>query len=209
MDWKVYHAAGHLKKVTKIMKGIKTLSGLQKHYRNSLLVMIALLNTGLGSAQQLKQDSSSMYFISAGVFFSPSESDKYFGPALDVEAGFWKMNRKNFFSWGASMQLWRFTNVSYEPNGPSIRNNTDGFINLNGMFFYNNKIITPYVGLNAAVATDFKNVGAAGGISVGLNHKTNERLETFIQGKYVRFTNRLDYLDMRFLMIGFTLRLMD
>ena len=58
------------------------------------------------------------------------------------------------------MQLWRFTNVSYEPNGPSIRNNTDGFINLNGMFFYNNKIITPYVGLYATVATDFKKVGA-------------------------------------------------
>lgn len=85
------------------------------------------------------------YFLNTGVFFSPSMGNTYFTPALDVETGFWKMNKKNFFSWGASGEVWQFSSVLYQENKAIISNNTDAFINLNGMFYYDNKILTPYM----------------------------------------------------------------
>lgn len=87
----------------------------------------------------------------------------YFNPALDLEAGFWKMNRKNFFCWGASAEVWEFSSVEYMNGGPMVKNNTDGFINLNSMFYLQNEIITPYVAPSVSFATDFKNSGVAGG----------------------------------------------
>jgi hypothetical protein len=150
-----------------------------------------------------------MYFLNTGVFFSPASADMYFNPALDAELGFWKTNKKNFFSWGASAEVWYFTSVQYELNNPVIMNNTDGFINLNTMLFYDNKIITPYIAPTVSLASDFKNAGFAGGIALGLNHKTAKRLQTFVQAKYIKFSNKLKYLDMHFYMVGLSLNLSD
>lgn len=88
-----------------------------------------------------------------------------------------------------------------------IKNNTDGFINLNAMFFLQNEIITPYVAPTVSLATDFDKIGAAGGLAVGLNHQTSDRLQTFVQLKYIKFTSKLDYLDMKFYMVGLSLKL--
>ena len=150
-----------------------------------------------------------MYLFNVGVFFSPSSEDMYFNPALDAELGFWKTNKKNFFSWGASAEVWYFTSVQYEQNNPVIMNNTDGFINLNIMFFYDNKTITPYIAPTVSLASDFKNTGFAGGIALGLNHKAAKRLQTFVQAKYIRFSGKLNYLNMRFYMVGLSLNLSD
>ena len=147
------------------------------------------------------------YFLNAGVFFSPAMKTGYFNPALDLEAGFWKMNRKNFFAWGASAEVWEFSSVDFDGTSQIIKNNTDGFINLNSMFFFQNKIITPYVAPTVSFATDFENSGFAGGLALGLNHQTSDRLQTFVQVKYIKFTSRLDYLDMKFYMVGLSLKL--
>ena len=55
----------------------------------------------------------------------------------------------------------------------------------------------------------YKKVGAAGGIALGLSHKTGKRVQTFIQAKYIRFSKQLDYLDMHFFMVGLSLKLSD
>lgn len=119
------------------------------------------------------------------------------------------MNRKNFFAWGASAEVWEFASVEYMNGNPLIKNNTDGFINLNSMFFFHNPIITPYVAPSVSFATDFENSGVAGGVAFGLNHQTSDRLQTFVQVKYAKFTSKLDYLDMRFYMVGLSLKLAD
>ncbi len=150
-----------------------------------------------------------MYMLNIGVFFSPSTTDMYFNPALDAELGFWKTNKKNFLSWGASAEVWYFTSVQYDQNMPVIMNNTDGFINLNAMFFYDNKIIAPYIAPTFSFASDFKNAGFAGGIALGLNHKTAKRLQTFVQAKSIKFSNKLIYLNMHFYMVGLSLNLSD
>jgi hypothetical protein len=147
------------------------------------------------------------YFLNAGVFFSPAMKTGYFNPALDLEAGFWKTNRKNFFSWGASAEVWEFASVEFDGSSQVIKNNTDGFINLNAMLFLQNDIITPYVAPSVSFASDFTNSGFSGGLALGLNHQTSDRLQTFVQVKYVRFTPKLDYLDMRFYMVGLALKL--
>lgn len=133
----------------------------------------------------------------------------YFNPALDVEVGFLKTNKKNFFSWGVSTEVWYFTSVQYEQNNTSIRNNKDGFINLNGMLFYDNQLLTPFVAPTVALASDFKTVGVAGGLAIGLNHKTGKRFETFAQWKSIRFSGKLSYLDMSFYMFGLSLKITD
>ena len=76
-------------------------------------------------------------------------------------------------------------------------------------FFYDNKFITPYLAPTVSVVSDFKNVGIAGGIALGLSHKTGKRLQTFIQTKYIRFSRKLNYLDMHFFMVGLSLKLSD
>lgn len=153
--------------------------------------------------------NSPMYMINIGVFFSPATTNMYFSPALDAEVGFWKTNKKNFFSWGASTEVWYFTSVQYESGNPVFMNNTDGFINLNAMLFYDNKIITPYIAPTVSFASDFKNAGFAGGIALGLNHKTAKRLQTFVQAKSIKFSNKLNYLNMHFYMVGLSLNLSD
>jgi len=174
-----------------------------------LLFLIAVISCPMVYAQQPKMTEPTMYFLNTGVFFSPSSKDMYFNPALDAELGFWKTNKKNFFSWGASAEVWYFTSVQYELNNPVIMNNTDGFINLNAMFFHDNKIITPYLAPTVSLASDFQNTGFAGGIALGLNHKTAKRLQTFVQAKYIKFSNKLNYLDMHFFMVGLSLNLSD
>ena len=187
---------------------INKLSGLIKFCKPwKLLLFIGIVNGQVLNAQSPKETMPSMSFLNAGVFFSPSMEDSYFTPALDVEAGFWRTNKKNFFSWGASAEAWYFTSIKTDLNKTSFSDNTDGFINFNGMFFYDNKIITPYLAPTFSIVSDFKNVGVAGGTALGLSHKTGERLQTFIQTKYIRFSNKLDYLDMRFFMVGLSLKL--
>jgi len=187
---------------------INKLSGLIKSRKAwQLFLFVAIINGPMLYAQSPKTTIPSMSFLNAGMFFSPSMEDIYFSPALDVEVGFWKTNKKNFFSWGASAEAWYFTSIKTELNRTSFSNNTDGFINLNGMFFYDNKIITPYLSPSFSVVSDFKNVGIAGGIALGLSHKTSKRLQTFIQSKYIKFSNQLDYLDMHFFMVGLSLKL--
>lgn len=178
----------------------------------SYVLAQALMATYTDSSKLKDKNSmimQTMYFLNTGVFFSPALEDMYFNPALDAELVFWKTNKKNFFSWGASAEVWYFTSVQFDQNIPVIMNNTDGFFNLNAMFFYNKKIITPFIAPNISFASDFKNVGFAGGIAIGLNHKTAKRLETFIQWKSVKFSNRLSYLDMHFYMVGLSLKLED
>ena len=173
---------------------INTLSGSIKFSKPwQLFLFIAIINGQVLYAQSPKATMPSMSFLNAGVFFSPSMDDSYFTPALDVELGFWKTNKKNFFCWGASAEAWYFTSIKTELNKTSFTNNTDGFINLNGMFFYDNKIITPYLAPTFSVVSDFKNVGVAGGIAGGLSHKTGKRLQTFMQLKYIKFSKQLDY----------------
>lgn len=182
---------------------------------------ISMYSSGLAQAltpaeidsSKLKKGNSMimprMYFLNTGVFFSPSMEDSYFTPALDIEAGFWKTNKKNFFSWGASAEAWYFTSIKTDQNTTSFSNNTVGFINLNGMFFYDNKILTPYLAPTFSVVSDFRKVGMAGGIAGGLSHKTGKRLETFVHYKYIKFSNQLSYLDMHFYMFGLSLKLSD
>jgi len=150
-----------------------------------------------------------MYFLTTGTFFSPSMNDTYFSPALDLETGFWKTNKKNFFSWGNSVEIWKFTSTKYGIGSPSITNTTAGFINLNSMFFYQNKIITPYIAPSVSFVSDFKGIGFSGGVALGLNHQTTDRLQIFVQSKYIKFSNKLDYLNMSFFMIGLSLKLSD
>lgn len=158
-------------------------------------------------AQEGVSAEPTAYFLNAGVFFSPAMKTGYFNPALDLEAGFWKTNRKNFFCWGASAEVWEFASVEFDGNSQTIKNNTDGFVNLNSMFFFQNNLLTPYVAPSVSLATDFDNIGFAGGLAVGANHQTSERLQTFVQVKYLRFSPKLDYLDMRFYMVGLSLKL--
>ncbi|MES2267399.1 MAG: hypothetical protein V4520_11595 [Bacteroidota bacterium] len=187
---------------------INKLSGPRKFCKPwQLLLFIGIINGPVLYAQSPKDTMPSMSFLNAGVFFSPSMEDSYFTPALDVEAGFWRTNKRNFFSWGASAEAWYFTSIKTDLNKTTFSNNTDGFINLNGMLFYDNKIITPYLAPTFSFVSDLKNFGAAGGIALGLSHKTGERLQTFIQTKYIRFSRKLDYLDMRFFMVGLSLKL--
>ena len=178
--------------------------------KNKLLVITVLTVHSFAVAQDMKAMSNSqMYMLNIGTFFSPSTPDMYFNPALDAELCFWKTNKKNFFSWGASAEVWYFTSVQYQLNNPVIMNNTDGFINLNAMFFYDNNIITPYIMPTVSLASDFENTGFAGGIAFGLNHKTSKRLQTFVQAKCIKFSNKLNYLDMSFFMVGLSLNLSD
>ncbi|GGC05750.1 MULTISPECIES: hypothetical protein [Dyadobacter] len=190
---------------------VEMLSRLIKIRKNWQLFLLAamIINNQQLSAQALKATNPPMYFLNTGVFFSPSMEDTYFSPALDVETGFWKMNNKNFFSWGASAEVWHFSSIMYGLNNPTIKNNTDAFINLNGMFYYDNKIITPYVMPTFSFVSDFKDVGIAAGIALGLTHKTSKRLETFIQAKSIRFSKPLNYLNMNFIMIGLSLKLSE
>lgn len=178
----------------------------------SFVLAQALAPTNIDTSKLKKGNSMimpKMYFLNTGVFFSPASEDMYFNPALDAELGFWKTNKKNFFSWGASAEVWYFTSVQYDQNMPVIMNNADGFINLNAMLFYDNKIITPYIAPTVSLASDFKKTDFAGGIALGLTHKTAKRLQTFVQAKYIRFSNKLNYLDMHFYMIGLSLSLSD
>lgn len=179
--------------------------------KNLVILLAAFLPAFLQAQESMNKMNTAkpMYFLNAGVFFSPKSADMVFNPALDVELGFWKTNKKNFFSWGASAEVWYFTSIQYELNNPVIMNNTDGFINLNAMFFYDNKIITPYIAPTVSLASDFKKAGFAGGIALGLNHKTAKRLQTFVQAKYIKFSNKLNYLDMHFFMVGLSLNLSD
>lgn len=179
----------------------------ERHRNWCWCLFTVLVSSSAIRAQTPTPADPPVYFLNTGVFFSPAMKTGYFNPALDVEAGFWKTNRKNFFCWGVSAEVWEFSSVEYMTSNPMIKNNTDGFINLNAMFFFQNKIITPYVAPTISIATDFDNIGAAGGLAVGLNHQTSERLQTFVQVKYVKFSPRLDYLDMRFYMVGLSLKL--
>lgn len=193
----------HLLKVsTRVMN-------FRKKSKHIIAVCILFLNSMGLFGQPQKSTSAAMYFLNTGTFFSPAMDNVYFSPALDVEFGSWKTNRKNFFSWGASTEAWYFTSIDYGLNRPVVKNNTVGFFNVNGMFFCDNKAITPYLSPTIALATDFKNIGFAGGIALGLNHKTAKRLETFAQWKSIRFSRQLDYLDMYFFMVGLSWRLSD
>jgi len=174
-----------------------------------LLLFISVINCSILFAQPPDSADRPMYFLTAGTFFSPSMNDTYFSPALDLETGFWKTNHKNFFSWGASAEVWNFTSIKYGLGDPIISNNTDGFINLNTMFFYHNKIIIPYVAPSVSVVSDFNKIGFSGGLALGLNHQTTDKLQIFVQSKYVKFSNRLTYLDTYFFMIGLSLKLSD
>jgi len=186
----------------------KTLSAfLQIGKSWQLLLFISVINSSLLYAQSADSTDRPMYFLTMGTFFSPSMNDTYFSPALDVEAGFWKTNHSNFFSWGTSVEVWKFTTVKYGIGSPAITNNTVGFTNLNAMFFYQNKIITPYIAPSVSFVSDFKDIGLSGGIALGLNHQTTDRLQLFVQTKYIKFSNKINYLNMSFVMIGLSLKL--
>ena len=178
-------------------------------HKKCLSFFLPMISSTLLYAQASTTAEPPSYFLNAGVFFSPSMSDTYFSPALDAEVGLWKTNKRNFFSWGASTEVWYFTSVKYEMNNPIIRNNTDGFLNLNGMFFYENKLITPYIAPSFSLASDFKKIGISGGLAIGLSHQTTDRLQTMILTKYVKFSNELNYLDTYFFMVCLSLKLSE
>jgi len=189
---------------------INKLSGLIIFRKSwQLFLFFVVINVQMLYAQSPDTTMRTMSFLNAGVFFSPSMEDSYSTPALDVEVGFWKTNKKDFFCWGASAQAWYFTSIKTDLNKTSFSNNTDAFINLNGMFYYDNKIITPYLSPSFSLVSDFKNVGIAGGMALGLSHKTGKRLQTFMQTKYIKFSRQLNYLDMHFFMLGLSLKLSD
>lgn len=181
----------------------------QIHFFRFIIPILFLISANTLSAQMDDSKGSTMYFLNSGIFFSPPETDMYFSPALDAEIGFWKTNSKNYFSWGASTEVWYFTSVAFEQGKNVAGKNTDGFINLNGMFFLDNKILTPVLAPSVSFATDFKNAGASASIMLGINHKTAKRVNTFLQFKYIKFTNNLSYLDMCFFMTGLSLNLSE
>ena len=189
------------------MKKLSTV--IEPHKKCKSVFFLIMISCTMVYAQAPTTTEPPSYFLNAGMFFSPSMSDTYFSPALDAEVGLWKTNKANFFSWGASTEVWYFTSVKYEMNNPIIKNNTDGFLNLNGMFFYENKVIMPYIAPSISLASDFKNVGLSGAIAVGLSHKTTDRLQTMIFTKYIKFSNELNYLDMYFFMICLSLKLSE
>jgi hypothetical protein len=98
---------------------------LMKFYANwPLCLFLFLVNSATLHAQTPTPADPPSYFLNAGAFISPAMQTGYFNPALDLEAGFWKMNRESFFSWGASAEVWEFSSVEYIAGSPAIKNNT-------------------------------------------------------------------------------------